>query len=672
MLKRYLQNETFYTAVAVLFLMLIAYGIWIPFLGLYREDWYTVWNGVVRGPSGFIPMYAGERPLMGYLYAFLYPILGNPPWSWGLYAFLLRFLSALVFYALLRRVWGERPQFTFLATLFFAIYPGFLQQVQPNCFQMHFHGILLALLSMYWLICSLQVTVQWHGWVYRLLAIASAALYPFTMEYYIGLEGTRLALLWVLFRQKTPSKSLRKFLLEWLPFLLITALFLYWRVFVFQSTRPTLNTERLFSTYGATLQHGLLRLGVELGRDFIETAFLAWAVPLYNQWYYGPYRTQLIGFLLALLGAAGGGLLLKQHRRWIAHQEGLPFPPDKVREICGVGAVSALSALLPVVATLQEIRFVARDDRYSLPASIGAAILLACLLTQGMRGKLRFWAVLALIFSALLTHAQYARYMIDFWQVQRQIWWQLSWRAPNLEPDTLLMVNLPEPFYFIEGYEIWASANMIYYPREGRPPLGGELIDQDSVGELAWREKSRRVYRGIPLTRNFEFPLVLSMPTLNSCLYVLDGTRLEVSSREEPLVRLAARYSQTQRILIDQDFRRLDERVFGEEPPHTWCYYYQKASYHRQKGEWQAILRLAEEVAERELAPKDVYEWLPFFVAYAMTGRTKEADDLARKIRSDRSLRASLCREWLSSPSGISKEDPRVLHDYLCSKRAED
>ncbi len=667
-MKKVLQNHTLLSIILILVLMILAYAIWVPFLGFYREDWYVTWNGVARGASAFPSMYAGERPLMGHLYAYLYPILGNRSFLWGIYAFILRVAGVFVFGAILRQLWPNQRNMTFLATVLFAIYPGFLQQVQPNCFQMHFHGILFALLSIHWMLRSVSIEHYLKSLTYRFMAVVCAAIYPFTMEYYIGLEGMRYAMLWFFVRQQKSEKFTRKFLFESLPYLLVSGSFLYWRVFIFESDRPTLNIGRLLLTYSSNSFNSVLSMGLELFRDMIETVFLAWIVPLYNQWYYGDYQTQFVGVLMALLGAGLWGLLYYHSQKSQVHEADTQFTHDLQAALL-IGFISVISTLIPVVSTLQNIRFVGRDDRFSLPASMGASLLLAVLIMICVHRKVRPWLAGVLIFSALITHSQYARYMIDFWKVQQQVWWQLSWRAPNIKRNTLLMVNLPFPFYLAEGYEIWAPANLMYYRDNPRPRITGEVISQESVAQLAWRGKNTRNYRGIYLYRDFDNPLVVSLPSLSSCLHVLDGSQVELSAIEEPLVQLAAPYSQVQRILIDETFVKLDETIFGKEPSRSsWCYFYQKASYYRQKGDWQAVIGLAEQASKQKLAPYDVYEWLPFFVAYAMTGQTIQAAELAQNIRSDPNLTASLCKNWRHSQSGNSIEDISVLIGYICIK----
>ncbi len=466
-MKKVLQNHTLLSIILILVLMILAYAIWVPFLGFYREDWYVTWNGVARGASAFPSMYASERPMMGYLYATLYPLLGNSVLLWGGYAFVLRLLASLLFFGLLRQLWQQPPWLATLAAILFSIYPGFLQQTQPNCFQMHWHGMTLALLSMFLMVKSTQTSLWWQSLGSRFLALLATGLYPFTMEYYIGMEGTRVALLWYALYKKHPlsfPKAVLRFLKEWLPFGVVIAAFLLWRMFIFTTDRPTLSTDRLLATYSSGYAYYTLRFGLELVRDTVESIFLAWSVPLYNLWYYGDYKMLLAGVIFAV---AGVGIFVHLWRfvESPPHVESSSSSEsDPLKSALIIGFLGVVSALIPIVATMQDVRFVGRDDRFTLPASMGVAIFLAALLAVSFRGRLRTWVIGTMIFAALLTHYQNARYMIEFWQVQRQVWWQLSWRAPSIKRNTLLMVKLPHPFYFAEDYEIWAATNLIYYP----------------------------------------------------------------------------------------------------------------------------------------------------------------------------------------------------------------
>ena len=58
-------------------------------------------------------------------------------------------------------------------------------------------------------------------------------------------------------------------------------------------------------------------------------------------------------------------------------------------------------------------------------------------------------------------------------------------------------------------------------------------------------------------------------------------------------------------------------QIFGAEPAHTWCYYYQKAGLARQQGDWQQVAALGSEAERLGLKPGLPAELLPFIEAHA-------------------------------------------------------
>ena len=112
------------------FSTLLSYGILIPQLGFYRDDWYMLLAGQTEGANGIIGLFSIDRPLIGYIYALDYALLGSSVIGWHLYALFLRLLGSVGFFYLLRMIWPEKKFETTIAALLFAVYPGFLQQ--PN------------------------------------------------------------------------------------------------------------------------------------------------------------------------------------------------------------------------------------------------------------------------------------------------------------------------------------------------------------------------------------------------------------------------------------------------------------------------------------------------------------------------------------------------------------
>ena len=55
--------------------------------------------------------------------------------------------------------------------------------------------------------------------------------------------------------------------------------------------------------------------------------------------------------------------------------------------------------------------------------------------------------------------------------------------------------------------------------------------------------------------------------------------------------------------------------IFGAEPPHTWCYYFEKADLARQLQDWQSVLQLEKQAREHGFTPKFGPEYVPFIEA---------------------------------------------------------
>ena len=73
-----------------------------------------------------------------------------------------------------------------------------------------------------------------------------------------------------------------------------------------------------------------------------------------------------------------------------------------------------------------------------------------------------------------------------------------------------------------------------------------------------------------------------------------------------------------------------DPEIFGLEPEHDWCYYFQKGDLARQTGDWKTAIALYKEAQKKGLAPSFGTEYIPFIEAYAQTGDWKNADKLTR------------------------------------------
>lgn len=672
MIRRILHNHYFMALLLIGIITLLAHGTFITRLGFYREDWYVVWVGDVLGSDQFIPLYQIDRPMMGYLYRFIYPILGHSPLPWHIYALCIRLIGVFSFFILLNFMWPEEKQATTIATILFAIYPGFLQQRQANSFQVHLTGLTLAIISLTLMIYSYRTQKPFSKYLTRMGAIVTTLIYPFLMEYYIGLEGLRAGILWFAIQKNnrlTIKNQFNKFFKQWWPYIFAVLVFLFWRLLIFESPRPTTDVNRLIFNYRTDLVYMLLRFVIELSKDLLEAGFLAWSVPLSRNFYGISVEESFLAGLVVLFAI---GIFLRYlivTKTKISEASQTNATRQEYKNMLALGVIGVLFALIPVVATNQNVQFIGRDDRFTLPASIGVALMITALTYLLILPHLRKWIFSILIGLSLVTHFNYGIHMKNYWEIQRQLWWQLSWRAPSLQPKTLLVVNLPEGYDPLEDHEIWSAANLIYYPNEGRPLITGEIVFSGLSYQIQWEEKKPMTYRGIWLNRHYEDALVASMPTKDSCLNVIDGNKYELSINEDPLVRIIAPFSNIHQIITSQSFQSPSTAIFGKEPTHSWCYYYQKSMYNRQLGNWEEVARLGSEALDQQLGPQDRSEWMPFFEAFVHIDNEELAQSLAKTIRSEYGSWQSICQQIENNPPKYPEEyASEKIFDLLCTE----
>ncbi|MGW8250419.1 MAG: hypothetical protein ACWGO1_07230 [Anaerolineales bacterium] len=100
------------------------------------------------------------------------------------------------------------------------------------------------------------------------------------------------------------------------------------------------------------------------------------------------------------------------------------------------------------------------------------------------------------------------------------------------------------------------------------------------------------------------------------------------------------------------------QEIFGDEPFHSWCYYYQTAELARQSGDWQRVIELAGEAASAGYEPPNPHERQPFIEAYAHTGQWEAAFSETRKAyRKDDRYADQLCYLWLEIEEAVNIPD---------------
>lgn len=126
------------------------------------------------------------------------------------------------------------------------------------------------------------------------------------------------------------------------------------------------------------------------------------------------------------------------------------------------------------------------------------------------------------------------------------------------------------------------AGHLIYAPNlEAQLPvtltLTAATINQSDLLNALRSATEDRTRRGLNSEKDYANALVLSTPTSNACVHILDGRSLEISAQDRPEIMLLAEFSHIERVGLDGDAPVPPAAIFGEPPAQGWCYFYQKS-----------------------------------------------------------------------------------------------
>lgn len=661
-----LKTEPWLAGGLITLVTLLSYGILVPQLGFYRDDWYMLWAGQSNlGLSGLLQLFQTDRPLIGWTFAALFKLLGPRVLAWQSAALVFKVGTGLAVWGLLRQVWPTKRLETTCAALLFVLYPGFYQQPVAATFIIDLIGLNAAFISIWLTIFSLQTPRRWLKMAAALLAAALALFYVALYEATIGLEAVRWALVWYVLWLAAGRDRLRQVTLRaglnLLPSSLAIGGFVIWRLFFFESVRRATNVNVLLADYASDPLYAFSQILLGYGKDLFETVLAAWFVPFYQFTAEGRYTDFIsgLGVTFVVLALVAAYLLWFRRQNPEPAPENDPFPRHFL--LIGLAGVALPSAVIVILG--REVLFSTQWDRYTTQSMFGVALLIFGALLYYLRGSARQVVFFSLLFLAVMTHYHSAAYHVRFWNYERNVVWQLSWRAPALQPGTTIILSLPEGYRLAEEYEVWGPLNMAYAP--GQPLLVSGQIPYDGlVLDLKEGKKESRLMRNLNVKRNYGQALILSIPSSQSCLQVLDGRHLALPYFENSRVKEAAAYSNLD--LIDPAATPIQPAaaIFGAEPAHNWCFTYQKINLALQAGDFAQAGQLADAAAQNGLRPADETEWLPIVIAYANLGQAEKATRAANEI--DKSVRRSICLQQAAHnpwPAGYNDE---LIQSTLC------
>ncbi len=615
---------------ALFIMTFLAYGLLFRQLGFYWDDLGITWIRYHFDAHALQLYFASSRPLWGLLYQFTGNFLPDVPAYWQLFAIFWRWVTALLCWAIFRELWPEHRRLALTISLFFLLYPGFNLQWVSYVYS-HFFIVLSFFLFSY-LLMFWSFRQPKHFWLLTALAMLFSAFNLWMMEYFFFLELIRPFIIFIFVQQdssheKQPGAKYLAFqtFTKWLPYFLTWLADVFYRMFVFsnQDYKNVLLTDLLTKPFTTILD--LIR---SIFSDLWLVSAKAWAlvfhfpVPSVD----GPLTTLFYAFVVvstALLTV----VLLWCMREKVPQKYSFAWWP------IGLGLVTMLVAGIPYWLAKFDVTLGFPADRFTISFMLGVGVFLAGLL-ELFPVRVRLVLVVTLVALAAGRQALWADSFRRDWISQKTLFWQMIWRAPGLAPNTTILMN-EGPFNYYADNSLGAALNWIYAPDNSSAQIPYVLFYPTSRMQPGGSLPGLQA--GLPI--NYDYAIGKFSGSTSQvaafyfqppgCLRLLDP---EIDSQNHfitdgSLMRDAAQLSSSAWIKADATARMPE--IYGPEPSHGWCYYFERADLARQMGDWAGVVKLGDQAFKVNDYPNDPIERFVFVEGYAHAGNWGRAKELA-------------------------------------------
>ena len=654
----------------------ISYGLLIPWTGFYWDDWPFAWIAKFLGPAAFIPAFRGFRPFLGPIFFVTTSLIPLNPTLWQIFALAIRFAAGLSAWFALNQIWPNHKRQTLAVTFLMIVFPGYSQTwVALTHINQEWIPFIFYLLSIGLSIRAIRNPNK--SLLNTIIALIFLVIGLFPTEYFFGMEPLRFLFMWVVITETTKGfwPRLIQVLKRWWPYLLIWLADAAWLVYYYKSGA--------YISYGIAASQQLPSIKdalLAIGDVLWKSGFYTWFQILVLSFHSITAPTTLLS--LALIVISFVLLIFYFLKLKLFPLSAFPFSERITFAIPAIliGLIGILLGRVPSFAAGLPLTLQSSYDRFMISMMLSGSLFVVGiveLIIKSERTKLFAFAFLI----ALGVGQQFfnANIFRRDWQRQQDIYWQLAWRIPALQPNTAILTDFI-PIDYETDLSFTSPINWIYAPDVKPPDLPYAMIyvnkrlGGSALSDLKPDTAIQLPYRTLTFHGNTSQSIAIYAPQ-NGCLRVFDPAfnDAETYSKFPAALTALIPFSNPSRIIVDAKEPSLPSPPFSSEPTHDWCYFYEKAELARQTRDWTQVVQLAKEAKQQGLSSQDPFEWLPLIEADARTGDLKSAKELTQQAWNEQPrIRAGLCQLWkrvqADGPNEAQSFASNLLNALGCSQ----
>lgn len=638
---------------------LFCWGRLIGLEGMWQDDWAWTWHyfGSSSSSEFLEPFRNMGHLIVGYIdYAFLMmldTVSGKAPAVWHTIMFLVHTLNALVLYHIVRIISNNEnllPAFCMSALYLFSPAINNLYLMVQVSYEILILSYLLSLMF-----TLLAIKGDRFRPLYYLFSVSLAAVSMSGLESFIAVEFSRPFLICYLLtegKKENLTPRFKKIFLYSAPFLAVALIFIIKRLtFVPAGGYTGYNKLQIFSLEG--MVETLRLLFLSLKHLFIKS----WKVGIKRV---NDLSVISIFFVLAAMGAYAALFIIRKSKVFIASAAD-SVNKKNLKFLALYGIAILLLGILPY-NVVGKYPVYGLESRHVLIAKLGYPIFALSLFFLAGLWSIRIKKALPFIFGVLLfaglvsSHATIDQARQN-WKDQRSIWWQFIWRAPDIKPNTFMIIDMPWPESPGGGsYVLPPAMNLAYAKSRDKTEIFShyayELRNAFRTDETNYRaiyNKEIVEFQTFKGLTSFYPKNLIAASYQNGYLYINDEIAEPVSSDWSDVEFMLSNVSEDRIIYKDTGAEFPYRWILGPEPDHDWRYYYQRANALSGRNDPEGVVDLYNEARKAgydldTILPQNL---MPFIKAFYLTDKSDKADDLFGK--------------WALSPSGSTARARRFL-----------
>ena len=275
-----IKDKRFWIVIGLLLLLLgLSYLPFINKAGYIRDDWGTLFVIKQKSIGALFYHFSFDRPFRAYHAMLTARLFGTNLLAYQAFGLLYRGMESLFIFLIFAQLFPKRWRMNATIAALVLVFPGFQDQLHAFDFHVHLFVSMLLKFSVLLSLLAFREKRTGIGVILAIGALGSAAISWGFMEWFIGLEAFRIWVLYMAARQDGRLDG--KLAAHSAIYVFSAAVYSYWRLFIFEAQRSSVDGSELLADAGGTTGIGnLLKL---LGENVYLQAVAGWFEPLQLQ-----------------------------------------------------------------------------------------------------------------------------------------------------------------------------------------------------------------------------------------------------------------------------------------------------------------------------------------------------------------------------------------------------